>query len=641
MLKLPVAAIVFVLLCSPLLTCQQFSTELHVPSDRAVHDYKLPAAILASPKKAWSIRMDVAPLDEISAEPFLVITDSKNKRRLEAHIVSDSAGQRIEILVRSDFSDQPLSIGLPLNLLDKTKAHPLLLRYRGYSLDLFCDGVLVDQEWPMGTIVGTDIASAAVRFPVRQLGIGNIAVSDEQISNGNGGSEEVAKRADMMFGVEPQQVQYSWPRGWNTNAGDAMPFFHDGVFHLFFLFDRRQHRSKWGLGAHQWVHIASTDLVHWKHYDQALTIEHEWEGSICTGSVFFHQGKYYAFYASRMPDRSERLGMAESQDGIHFRKIVPTPFAEPSAPFLHGPNRDPFVFQAGGKFHMLVTAAIPAQDDSGAQGALEHLASSDLSSWSVSSSPFLVPGYTAQPECSTLFKWGSWYYLTFGIDGATHYRMARAPTGPWLTPKVDILDSPEAMVMKSATFKNNRRIIVGFLQRNNRFGGNLIFRELVQRNDGSLGTKIPPEMTFRGSPIRTPHTLHLDSANPLARIEDQGSRVRVKATFRSSDSSTPFGIGIGGENGLGAEQLVIDTGAKRVLWLTSAGESKRSQIDGVDGLNAPLTVDITVNDTLVDVTINGQRTLIHRLSAIENHSFVFFTKGSDVDVSNIELFAAK
>src|SRR4030095_4580284 len=249
-------------------------------------------------------------------EPFLVVTHSSNKRRLEAHIADDSVGQRIEILLRSDFSEQPLSVELPLSLFDRTKTHSLLIRYRGYALDLFCDGVLVDQEWPMGTIVATDAAIVSARFPATQLGIGNIAVTDEQISKENGGSVEVAKRADIMFGAEPQQVQYSWPRGWNTNAGDAMPFFHDGVFHLFFLFDRRQHRSKWGLGAHQWVHIASPDLVHWKQYDPALTIEHEWEGSICTGSVFFHQGKYYAFYATRMPDRSERLGLDESHDGL-------------------------------------------------------------------------------------------------------------------------------------------------------------------------------------------------------------------------------------------------------------------------------------------------------------------------------------
>jgi hypothetical protein len=29
-------------------------------------------------------------------------------------------------------------------------------------------------------------------------------------------------------------------------AGDCIPFYHDGTFHLFYLFDRRHHGSKWG-----------------------------------------------------------------------------------------------------------------------------------------------------------------------------------------------------------------------------------------------------------------------------------------------------------------------------------------------------------------------------------------------------------
>jgi len=48
-------------------------------------------------------------------------------------------------------------------------------------------------------------------------------------------------------------IQNWSPEGLNTGVGDVMPFSHDGTFHLFYLFDRRGHESKWGLGAHQWA----------------------------------------------------------------------------------------------------------------------------------------------------------------------------------------------------------------------------------------------------------------------------------------------------------------------------------------------------------------------------------------------------
>ena len=108
-----------------------------------------------------------------------------------------------------------------------------------------------------------------------------------------------------------------------------MPMYDGRTLHVYYLFDRRHHKSKWGLGAHQWAHVASSDLVHWEHYPMALPITNESEGSICTGSVFFHQGKYYAFYATRKADRSEQLGVALSDDGVHFEKVLPTPFREP------------------------------------------------------------------------------------------------------------------------------------------------------------------------------------------------------------------------------------------------------------------------------------------------------------------------
>jgi cholera toxin transcriptional activator len=56
--------------------------------------------------------------------------------------------------------------------------------------------------------------------------------------------------------------------------------------------------------------------VHWTHYPLAIPITADFEGSICTGSVFFHDGVYYGFNATRRRDWTQHQSMATSQDGV-------------------------------------------------------------------------------------------------------------------------------------------------------------------------------------------------------------------------------------------------------------------------------------------------------------------------------------
>merc|ERR1711964_738418 len=100
-----------------------------------------------------------------------------------------------------------------------------------------------------------------------------------------------------------------------------MPFYYDGRYHLFYLLDRRQHGSKWGLGAHQWAHASTADLVRWDHHPMAVNITEEWEGSICTGSILHYNNVIYCFYSIRDKDRSGApLRRSLSNDGKSFQK---------------------------------------------------------------------------------------------------------------------------------------------------------------------------------------------------------------------------------------------------------------------------------------------------------------------------------
>jgi len=581
----------------------------------------------------WSIGIDLETSTLLPDVSLMSLTNQNKQKWLEWHMSGPVGEQRLEFLLYTDYRSEPLSVGIPVKLLTPAYKGTFLLRYEGFRLDLFYAGVLVDEEWPIGTVKIGEKPELQFSAPVAQVSIWNSALSDAAITSKNGGSEKIAARTNTILGPEPTHIQYSRPRGYNTNAGDAMPFYHDGTFHLYFLLDRRQHHSKWGLGAHQWGHVSTTDLVHWTHYPVALPIEHDWEGSICTGSVFFHDGHYYAHYATRMPDRSERLGVAESEDGIHFRKTIPTPFAEPTSPYIHGPNRDPFVFQDGDEFHMLITAAVAKGDAS--EGALEHLVSKDLSAWAVAKQPFLLAGSPSQPECSDLFKWRDWYYLIFSLGGTTHYRMSKTALGPWITPTSDILDGPEAIVMKAAEFKAARRIMVGFVQHDHLYGGDLVFRELLQEKDGSLGTTVPKEMELPGGAAKAAADMHLNEEKPTGQSIDVGTNARIAATITDSHS-TSFTVNIGSsETGRIAEELIFDPASSTVIWTDTAGNPAHAKLEHVTDLDGPIDIVITLHETLADLSINGHRTLIHRLSSSQPRRISFSSKGGSVDVSQL------
>lgn len=122
-------------------------------------------------------------------------------------------------------------------------------------------------------------------------------------------------------------------------------------------------------------------------------------------------------------------------------------------------------------FHMLVTARLT----DGRDGCLAQLVSNDLRTWKLIE-PFIIPGRVT--DCSHHFEWNGWYYLFAEYV----YWMSRNPLGPWIKPEPDRLDV--LYVPKTAAFKGNRRIYVSWLP-DGGWGGNAIFREMIQHEDGT------------------------------------------------------------------------------------------------------------------------------------------------------------
>jgi hypothetical protein len=214
--------------------------------------------------------------------------------------------------------------------------------------------------------------------------------------------------------------------------------------------------------------------------------------------------------------------------------------------------------------------------------------------------------------------------------------MSKTALGPWQSPTSDILDGAEAIVMKAAEFTGNRRLLVGFVQdKYNQYGGDLLFRELVQQSDGSLGTRLPKEMEFPVLSHRSIADAHLDASHSVVQLPDLGEHAQITATIRN-DTQSAFAVAIGSAASMrSAEQLVFDPKARTVGWIGSMGVPGHARLDDVTDLTGPVTITLTLYGTLADLSINGHRTLIHRLPVLEQPHISFIDKGVTMDISGI------
>lgn len=499
------------------------------------------------------------------------------------------------------------------------------LRWRGYSAGLYVDGALIDEDWPLGELPGGEwLLRADDALEARLLP----CPSDRE-------EPETAFEGPFQNFVFP---------GHNTGVGDCMPFARDGRYCLYCLLDRRGHRSKQGLGAHQWAQVSSPDLKRWTIHPLAVGITEQWEGSICTGSLIQKDGRTYAFYAVRMSDGSPaRLTWAVSEDGVHFAKsgqyfALTEPYEPVSA-------RDPMVFLgADGLYHMLVTTSLV--NAGRFAGCLAHLTSPNLTDW-VQQAPFIVPGYPDQPECSDYFEWNGWYYLVFSNAAVARYRLSRQPFGPWVRPENDLLDALEVQVPKTAAF-GNRRFSTGFLARRPRgYAGNAVTHELFQRPDGTLGVRPLEEILPPAQSVSRPGDLSLEGGDgrAAATLQAQGS-FRLKARLHLSGEGALCGLCLNmpGEGKQGGCRIELNPAARSVMIVRQDEEfsmgSGRDLLQGVD-LHGEAAIDLLVSEDILDLMLPDGRCMTMRLdgNAERGVEIEFYALCGQLDVRGIELHA--
>lgn len=321
-----------------------------------------------------------------------------------------------------------------------------------------------------------------------------------------------AGEGDSRGDGEVALARYHRPIG--GRLGDAIPFFWDGTWHVFYLDYRPEYFQHTPPGARRtsWAHVSSRDLVHWERHADAIAPGPDGavdSGSCATGSVFAHEGVFHLFYTGRYfstrGQRRETICHATSADLLTWQKDPANPVARPEPErYTLEHWRDPFVYwnPQAGEFWMAITAE-HRQDAPGRSGCVAVLASPDLRNWQPRD-PLWSPALAPHHECPDVFRWGDWWYLVVSHGGRTVYRMARQPGGPWLAPAIDTFDDHFFYAAKTAG-DERRRVLFGWLASKaddrdlgaREWGGNLVTRELKQRPDGTLWPACPPEYVLR------------------------------------------------------------------------------------------------------------------------------------------------
>lgn len=273
-------------------------------------------------------------------------------------------------------------------------------------------------------------------------------------------------------------------------VGDAMPFYEDGVYYIYYLKDKGDSRN------HSIYLATTTDLVNYTEYDDVMLgstpgAQDDWIG---TGSVVNVEGTYYLFYTGHTDgpmEYKEKIMAAVGDSPLAFTKLPDWELIPPDTLGQKRDFRDPQAYYdpETGNITLTVTAA---QD--GTARILKFTLSADLQTAVYDGIIFTDPtGDFWNLECSDTFCInGTWYITYSGQDDTLWFASSAAPYGPYGEAKR--LDGKLFYAAKHVEDGENA-FMVGWARRSDAmsstvgvtdWAGNLAVQKIVQKEDGDL-----------------------------------------------------------------------------------------------------------------------------------------------------------
>lgn len=382
-------------------------------------------------------------------------------------------------------NNRPLTIGLPLSLLENPfSQHEICLQFTGVEWSIYVDNRLYDNDFTIGYPLTKAIDFWEMdKQKVERASLFIPALSMKPITD--------------SAQTEAFNIQFWTPPYHNAWVGDVATLYHKGRYHVFYLFDRRGHGSKFGKGGHYFEHLSTIDFKHWTEHEAATPIEHQWE-SFGTGTPFVYKDQLclsYGMHTTRIYPRErttlpmqwkylEENGHTGSFNYDTLSHLIP-------AGSTYSISEDGIAkFK---KTHILIhpceNPSIYTTEDGSLQmlanyGSRGTWASDSVSGgWKCINAHFPPGG-----DCTFPFHWNGYDYIIGGFS-RLWYKEKHVPDSMYIDMVKAGIDFYNGMSVPSITEIANNRFLMAAWIKTEGWGGPLVIHELIQHPDGRIGNK--------------------------------------------------------------------------------------------------------------------------------------------------------
>ena len=551
---------------------------------------------------------------------------------------------------------EKMTIGYPLAMLRNSYGkHEIILNFDGPKWTMYVDGELVDNDFPIG-------------YP-RWNSEAKWSINPNYVENAEIFTPVVKPQRDLSQKVkERPQVQYWTPRGHNSWVGDVATIYHNGRFHVFYLYDRRHHSSKFGTGGHYFEHLSTTDFKNWTEHEAATPIDEQWE-TFGTGTPFVIDNKLYVSYGlhtSRIFPEDKTMYPALK---VYYENYGKTDFCDYNS-YPTVPSGATYSISQDGISNFVKSKKIIHYSENptiytDADGKLTMLASyRSKGMWQSSSLDggwyCVNKDFPPGGDCTFYFRWGKFDYIIGGFVSL------------WSKPIESANTEYKSVVEKGEDFyngfsvpaitevANGRFIMSAWIPITGWWGGCLLIHEMIQYPDGRIGTKwmdeLVPETGIAKNIVRKlEKTSYYDTKEKSFLLTFDVTPATSKEGKLAISFLPKEGTDKGCEFQLRLDDLMAQYSNTSFEGYATPEKSLRQggrpqevgnyAIEKLIGTEKPFQVRMVVKctdklgGTLIDTEIAGQRTMITYRSDLSVEKLMFKSDGAEV--RNIQIAPLK
>jgi len=563
-----------------------------------------------------------------------------------------------EIILHSPLLEEKvrkMKVGVPLGLLNNPKAiHDVVFQFTGTRWTMYVDNRLVDNDFPIG-------------YPAAS--VSNCwYIAPERVKTASWYAAPITAKLDENAPMPESELMYFVPLSHNGWVGDVVTCFFKGRYHVFYLFDRRNHGSKFVRGAHYFEHLSTADFKTWTEHHTALPIENPYE-TFGTGTSFVYKGNMYMAYGLHttrivpeektvLPQQWEFL-KDHGYTGSFLCDTIPGLYPAGASFGFWDEARDAFV-KSNILFHPCENPSVHVDK----QGNLTLLANYHSKGTWVSGE--LQGGWNCIDEnfppggdCTFPFQWNDYDYIVGGFCGMW-YKHVNEPKYAYKDMAAEGIDFYNGTSVPSMTQLPDGRYLMAGWMGMKRWGGPLLVYEMIQKPDGQIGTRWMKELIPEtGAPnditeeIKSNHAVSTDTRKFMLSFDvvpQKKGKGRL-AIQLLGDKNTPVSrewqlslkhqraqYGAATEGRFGERERTISEGAR-------PNETTNYAISHLADTDKPFSVRMVVKGTdklagsLIDTEISGQRTMIDYQEQLFVSRLKFITE--DVEIKNVTIAPLK